>query len=740
MDERPLSFRDERSLCLAGRASSSAWTSVLFCLDERRFCLDGRPLLLGRASASAWMSVRFCLDERPLLPGRAGFMGAAPDAGQLMAMFLKVSNAKKTIEVGVFTGYSLLLTALTIPDDGKLNMEWYIRNEDRHRPEIRAAFNMDDGGMSEGSKVDQDDDEDESSDDGAWEAVAEERLRKNNEHIRALNAKIGVLTRELFEIYQNPIFHEEDACATDEEVGGGVGGEENAQVGGEEEGDGHGVGGEENAQVGGEEEGDGNEVDDPLGGHAEVRGDDETVRNINFIEIEDDADEGEPEVVPLAIPPLRSFVGDPSTSVDVNQLYTAVSIREMNVHRTPVNDYPREIAHLYRKSNTGTQSDEHSTPVNDYPREIANLYRKSNTGTQSDEHRSPLDKKLTFRHFCNCLRLVQVFQWWERVDGDVITPVNDYPREIWNLYRKSNTGHQSGEHRSPFLKKLTFMVICTCLRLVQVFQWWERVDGDVMCKRFYEPRMQRYKLLCKRFYEIAEVACESEEASTELEKELNCLGTKFGFSSSMTNNIISDAGQLRYDTGACTSIPLTPVGTSDVLVHSPATVKRKGRPRTNRLKSTVEKKTKRRKSTSLTTTSTPPTEQCGERPSNVLECDHREQFEADTIQLSQDTEMVQNPKRNTMADRGTKKQKASSSVGGRRRRRSPTPSPSSSPPPPTNDLFSSDEQQEKYAQHFVNREILESKYLEDEYFQGKNFQFYDILHCTPVPALIISSI
>ncbi|KAG2390635.1 uncharacterized protein HKW66_Vig0254270 [Vigna angularis] len=219
---------------------------------------------------------------------------------------------------------------------GDLNMEWYIRNEDRHRPEIHAAFNMDDGGMSEGSlgegsKVDKDDDEDESSDDGAWEAGAEERLRKNNEHIRALNAKIGVLTRELFEIYQTPIFHEEDACATDEEVGGG--GEENAEVGGEEEGDGHGVGGEENAEVGGEEEGDGNEVDDPLGAHAEVRGDDETVGNINFIEIEDDGDEGEPEVVPLAIPPLRSFVGDPSTSVDVNQLYTAVSIREMNVHR-----------------------------------------------------------------------------------------------------------------------------------------------------------------------------------------------------------------------------------------------------------------------------------------------------------------------------------------------------------------------------------------------------------------------
>ncbi|XP_068343518.1 probable caffeoyl-CoA O-methyltransferase At4g26220 [Pyrus communis] len=50
---------------------------------------------------------------------RAG-MATAPDAGQLMAMLLKLVDAKKTIEVGVFTRYSLLLTALTIPDDGKI--------------------------------------------------------------------------------------------------------------------------------------------------------------------------------------------------------------------------------------------------------------------------------------------------------------------------------------------------------------------------------------------------------------------------------------------------------------------------------------------------------------------------------------------------------------------------------------------------------------------------------------------
>ncbi|KAM5547471.1 putative caffeoyl-CoA O-methyltransferase [Rosa sericea] len=47
-------------------------------------------------------------------------MATAPDAGQLMSMLLGLVDAKKTIEVGVFTGYSLLLTALAIPEDGKI--------------------------------------------------------------------------------------------------------------------------------------------------------------------------------------------------------------------------------------------------------------------------------------------------------------------------------------------------------------------------------------------------------------------------------------------------------------------------------------------------------------------------------------------------------------------------------------------------------------------------------------------
>ncbi|KAL5975579.1 hypothetical protein ACLOJK_019904 [Asimina triloba] len=47
-------------------------------------------------------------------------MATAPDGGQLMVLLLNLINARKTIEIGVFTGYSLLLTALSVPDDGKI--------------------------------------------------------------------------------------------------------------------------------------------------------------------------------------------------------------------------------------------------------------------------------------------------------------------------------------------------------------------------------------------------------------------------------------------------------------------------------------------------------------------------------------------------------------------------------------------------------------------------------------------
>lgn len=49
-----------------------------------------------------------------------GFMSSPPDEGQLLSLLLKVMGAKRTIEVGVFTGCSVLATALAIPDDGKV--------------------------------------------------------------------------------------------------------------------------------------------------------------------------------------------------------------------------------------------------------------------------------------------------------------------------------------------------------------------------------------------------------------------------------------------------------------------------------------------------------------------------------------------------------------------------------------------------------------------------------------------
>eukprot|EP00245_Coleochaete_scutata_P013172 TRINITY_DN5280_c0_g1_i1.p1 TRINITY_DN5280_c0_g1~~TRINITY_DN5280_c0_g1_i1.p1 ORF type:complete len:270 (-),score=38.59 TRINITY_DN5280_c0_g1_i1:243-1052(-) len=47
-------------------------------------------------------------------------MQTAPDEGQFLRLLLGLIGAKKTIEVGVYTGYSLLCTALALPADGKV--------------------------------------------------------------------------------------------------------------------------------------------------------------------------------------------------------------------------------------------------------------------------------------------------------------------------------------------------------------------------------------------------------------------------------------------------------------------------------------------------------------------------------------------------------------------------------------------------------------------------------------------
>ena len=47
-------------------------------------------------------------------------MQIAPEQGQFMALVARLIGARRCLEVGVFTGYSSLATALALPDDGRI--------------------------------------------------------------------------------------------------------------------------------------------------------------------------------------------------------------------------------------------------------------------------------------------------------------------------------------------------------------------------------------------------------------------------------------------------------------------------------------------------------------------------------------------------------------------------------------------------------------------------------------------
>jgi predicted O-methyltransferase YrrM len=47
-------------------------------------------------------------------------MQISPEQGQLMGLLVQLIGAKKCLEVGVFTGYSSLVVALNLPDDGRI--------------------------------------------------------------------------------------------------------------------------------------------------------------------------------------------------------------------------------------------------------------------------------------------------------------------------------------------------------------------------------------------------------------------------------------------------------------------------------------------------------------------------------------------------------------------------------------------------------------------------------------------
>lgn len=57
-------------------------------------------------------------EETEKLP--QGGMQSPPEHGQFLALLVQLMGARRTIEVGVFTGYSSLAVALALPNDGRI--------------------------------------------------------------------------------------------------------------------------------------------------------------------------------------------------------------------------------------------------------------------------------------------------------------------------------------------------------------------------------------------------------------------------------------------------------------------------------------------------------------------------------------------------------------------------------------------------------------------------------------------
>ena len=47
-------------------------------------------------------------------------MQIAPEQGQFMALLLKLMGARRALEIGTFTGYSSIVIASALPEDGEL--------------------------------------------------------------------------------------------------------------------------------------------------------------------------------------------------------------------------------------------------------------------------------------------------------------------------------------------------------------------------------------------------------------------------------------------------------------------------------------------------------------------------------------------------------------------------------------------------------------------------------------------
>lgn len=79
---------------------------------------DGLHAYLLEASLREHPVLRRLRDLTATMKGAS--MQIAPEQGQLMALLVELLGARRTLEIGTFTGYSALVVALALPEDGSV--------------------------------------------------------------------------------------------------------------------------------------------------------------------------------------------------------------------------------------------------------------------------------------------------------------------------------------------------------------------------------------------------------------------------------------------------------------------------------------------------------------------------------------------------------------------------------------------------------------------------------------------
>src|SRR3546814_2064820 len=65
-----------------------------------------------------------------------GGMQIAPEQGQFMALLVELIGARRTLEIGTFTGYSALCVALALPADGA------VTRSEEHTSELQSLMRI----------------------------------------------------------------------------------------------------------------------------------------------------------------------------------------------------------------------------------------------------------------------------------------------------------------------------------------------------------------------------------------------------------------------------------------------------------------------------------------------------------------------------------------------------------------------------------------------------------------------